>query len=54
MNEKKQFYFCKMPRKIKRELFEDLEVVDINSKGAGIVKSKGWQGNFCSGCGSRR
>ena len=30
----------KMPIKIKRELFEDLEVLDINSKGAGVVKSK--------------
>ena len=46
---KKQFYFCKMPRKIKRELFEDLEVVDINSKGAGIVKSNDGKVIFVQG-----
>ena len=49
MNEKKQFYFCKMPRKIKKELFEDLEVVDINSKGAGVVKSKDGKVIFVQG-----
>ena len=37
-----------MPRKIKRELFEDLEVVDINSKGAGIVSQR-MAGNFVQG-----
>ena len=46
---KKQFYFCKMPRKIKRELFEDLEVVDINSKGAGVVKSNDGKVIFVQG-----
>ena len=38
-----------MPRKIKRELFEDLEVVDISSKGAGIVKSKDGKVIFVQG-----
>ena len=38
-----------MPRKIKRELFEDLEVVDINSKGAGVVKSKDGKVIFVQG-----
>ncbi|MEE2722886.1 MAG: 23S rRNA (uracil-5-)-methyltransferase RumA, partial [Bacteroidota bacterium] len=38
-----------MPRKIKRELFEDLEVVDINSKGAGIVKSNDGKVIFVQG-----
>ena len=46
---KKQFYFCKMPREIKRELFEDLEVVDINSKGAGVVKSEDGKVIFVQG-----
>ena len=38
-----------MPIKIKRKLFEDLEVVDINSKGAGVVKSKDGKVIFVQG-----
>jgi len=38
-----------MPRKIKRELFENLEVVDINSKGAGVVKSNDGKVIFVQG-----
>ena len=36
---KKQFYFSKMKREVKREQFKNLEVIDINSKGGGVVKS---------------
>ena len=38
-----------MPRKIKRERFEDLEVIDINSKGKGVLKSNDGRVIFVQG-----
>lgn len=46
---KKQYYFCSMAKKFIPERYENLEVVDINQKGKGVVKSDDGKVIFVSG-----
>ena len=46
---KKQYYFCNMAKKFIPERYENIEVVDINQKGKGVVKSDDGKVIFVSG-----